>query len=100
MPMKTDEPDDPAGYVPSAGCVSAAKARRGSAPAASNPPPALSTARRVVLAVPYDFMEPSLVRLAILWQMPRPEHPQGRRPRAQSEGRPARCANHYPWLTK
>src|SRR5690348_10898905 len=68
MPMKTEEPSEPAGQVPIGGWSSAARAKRGSAVAASNPPPALSTARRVDFAVLYDFMNPSLYQAAVVCQ--------------------------------
>ena len=39
MPMKTEEPDEPAGQVPIGG-MSSAKAKRGSAAVAASAPPA------------------------------------------------------------
>src|SRR3954471_10545264 len=60
MPMKTEDPCAPAGQVPIGAWFSAARAKRGSADAANNPPAALRTDRRVTCPVQYRFIDVSL----------------------------------------
>src|SRR6185437_16737380 len=57
MPIKTDEPCEPAGQVPIAG-LSSAKAKRGSAAAAASAPPARNSERRVGVMSVVGYIEP------------------------------------------